>query len=112
MNTLRLVVAFVIILIVAVLVSANLGTSHSATLTVLGKDFEVSVGVLMLGAWVFGVFSYLVFALLGEIRLRTRLARQKHENEQLMHELNDLRNLPLAGDEPAEPAGDKPKERS
>jgi hypothetical protein len=56
------------------------------------------------------VVSYLIFALLGEIRLRTRLARQKRETELLMRELNDLRNLPVnAEDEGKADAREKKK---
>jgi uncharacterized integral membrane protein len=109
-NTLRLIVGFVILLIVAVLVAGNLDDSHRATLTVLGKPIDATTGVLVLSAWLCGVISYFFFSVIGEIRLRARLARQKRENEQLMHELNDLRNLPLA-DEPAAPAEEAPREQ-
>ncbi|MEO0108587.1 MAG: hypothetical protein ABIK62_05380 [candidate division WOR-3 bacterium] len=99
MNTLRLIVAFVIILVVVVLVSANLGPESATKLVILGKSYTTSAGVLVILSWIFGILSYLVFALIGEIRLRARLARQRRENETLTRELTELRNLPLAGEE-------------
>lgn len=101
MNTVRLIVAFVIVLVVVVAVSANLDQTSGVVFRFLGMKRNTTVGVLVILSWGAGVVSYFVFSVMGEIRLRTRLARQRREIEALTHELSDLRNLPLAGDEEA-----------
>jgi uncharacterized integral membrane protein len=100
MNTLRLIIGFIIILVVAVVVVANLQSDRLTTVRLLAAEKTTSVGVVILLAWAFGVVSFAIYALVGEIQLRTRLARSQREKEQMMRELTELRNLPLAGEEP------------
>ena len=106
MNTLRLIIGFVIILIVAVVVVANIGGESLTTVRLLAAEKAVTVGVLILFSWACGVVSYAIIALVGEIQTRARLARSQREKDVLMRELNDLRNLPLAGEEPLPPSGE------
>jgi uncharacterized integral membrane protein len=101
MNTLRLIIGFIIILVVAVVVVANLQGDRATTVHLLAAEKQTSVGVVILLAWAFGVLSFGIYALVGEIQLRTRLARSQREKEQMMRELTELRNLPLVGEEPA-----------
>lgn len=55
----------------------------------------MSVSVIMVYAFAFGVIVAGFFWLVSEIKLRTELRRQKKENEALLSELTALRNLPL-----------------
>lgn len=58
----------------------------------------VSVALLGLISFGFGVFSIVLFALAGEIRLRARARRLQREIEAMRKEINALRNLPLASE--------------
>jgi uncharacterized integral membrane protein len=104
-----LIVVFVIAIIMVALVVAN---RQFTRLDLIVTQIDVPEFVVVLIAWGFGMISYAIFALIGEIRLRTRLARQKRETDLLMRELNDLRNLPLAGEESGSPAEETLKEPS
>lgn len=99
MNTVRLIIGLVILFVVAALAVFNMRPENDVVIRLASGEAHTTAGVLMLCAWAAGVVSYLIFALLGEIRLRTRLARQKRETELLMRELNDLRNLPVNADD-------------
>jgi uncharacterized integral membrane protein len=107
-NVLRLVVVFVIALIIVAVVVAN---REPASLDLVAAKIAVPMYAVVLLAWAFGLVSYAIFALIGEIRLRTRLARLQRKNEDLQEELTDLRNLPLAGDETKAP-GEEPPARA
>jgi uncharacterized integral membrane protein len=109
-NTVRLIIGLVILFVVAAIAVFNMHADNNVTVNLASRPVETTAGILILVAWAAGVVSYLIFALLGELRLRTRLARQKHEAELLMRELNDLRNLPVnAEDEGRADAGEEKK---
>lgn len=110
MNTVRLIIGLVILFVVAAIAVFNMHSENDVMIRLASGEVRTTAGVLILIAWAAGVVSYLIFALLGEIRLRTRLARQKRETELLMRELNDLRNLPVnAEDEGKADAREKKK---
>lgn len=114
MTVLRLIIVFLIAIVMVAVVVANLDTTTTLKL-VAGTLDNVSLALVLVIAWGFGLLSYAIFALLGEIRLRNRLARQKREFDLLTRELNDLRNLPLSGDDvpvQSEGAGETAKEPS
>jgi predicted membrane metal-binding protein len=56
----------------------------------------VSVALVGLICFGFGVFSILLFSLAEEIRLRSRARRLQREIDSMRKEVNALRNLPLA----------------
>ena len=99
MNVLRLVIIFVIAIVMVAVVVANRDPAH---LDLVVTKIDVPMFVVVLIAWGFGLVSYAIFALIGEIRLRTRLARHGRETEMLTRELNELRNLPLSDEQPSE----------
>jgi hypothetical protein len=94
-NTLRLVIGLVILFAVAALTVFNMHPENDVLIRLASREAHTSGGILFLISWALGVASCAIIALLGEIRLHTRLARQKRETELLMRELNDLRNLPV-----------------
>jgi len=85
-NTVRLIIGLVILFVVAAIAVFNMHPENDVMIRLASGEARTTAGVLV---------SYAIFALLGEVRLRTRLARQKRETELLMRELNDLRNLPV-----------------
>jgi uncharacterized integral membrane protein len=108
MTVVRLIVVFVIAIIMVAVVVAN---REPASLDLLVKRIDMPLYTVILLAWVFGLVSYAVFALFGEIRLRTRLARSRREIDGLTRELNDLRNLPLAEEGTAAEPPESTRER-
>jgi uncharacterized integral membrane protein len=59
---------------------------------------DVSLALVVLISFAFGVLSIVLFALAEEIRLRTRARRLRKEIESMRKEINALRNLPLASE--------------
>ena len=74
MNTVRLIIGLVILLVVAAIAVFNMHPENDVLIRLASGEVRTTAGVLILIAWGAGVISYLIFALLGEIRLRTRLA--------------------------------------
>lgn len=95
MVTLRIVlivVAFVVLLVIAVENSAFTTEVH-----LFGREFRnVPLSLVMLYSLAFGAACVGIFTLISEIRLRTRLHRQRREIEALTEELRAYRNAPLA----------------
>jgi|UniRef100_A0A7C6EBW7 uncharacterized membrane protein len=56
---------------------------------------NVSLAVVMLYAYAFGLLTVGIFAVIDEIRLRTRLHKAKKEKDALYEELKALRNLAI-----------------
>lgn len=63
---------------------------------------NVSLSIVMLYAFAFGLLTVGVFAVIDEIRLRTRLRKEKKEKDALYEELKALRNLALDWEEKKE----------
>ncbi|MBM3315477.1 DUF1049 domain-containing protein [candidate division WOR-3 bacterium] len=100
MVTLRVIlilVAFVVLLVIAV------QNSSSTTDVWFGRRFlDAPLSIVMLYSFAFGAACVGVFTLISEIRLRSRLRRQRREVEALTEELRAFRNAPLEA--PAQPA--------
>jgi uncharacterized integral membrane protein len=97
MATLRIIlilVAFVVLLVIAIY---NYG--NEATNVWLGQPLgSQPLSIVMLYSFAFGGLCVGIFTVISEIRLRTRLRRQKKEIDALMDELRALRNAPLEAD--------------
>ncbi|TET21944.1 MAG: DUF1049 domain-containing protein [Candidatus Stahlbacteria bacterium] len=79
---------------------------------IFGRTIQgVSVALLGLICFGFGVLSIVLFALAGEIRLRAKARRLRREIEAMRKEINALRNLPLAPEILAKEAEDAEEER-
>lgn len=94
MTTVRIIIVFIvgILLIVLALQNAN----YVSDVKVFYRIYQqLSVSVIMLYAFGFGLIVAGFFWLVSEIKLRTELRKQKKENEALLSELTALRNLPL-----------------
>ncbi len=59
---------------------------------------NISLSVVMLYAFGFGLLTIGIFAVIDEIRLRTRLHKQKKEKDALYEELKVLRNWAIGFD--------------
>jgi len=66
------------------------------------QNNNISLSVVMLYAFGFGLLTIGIFAAIDEIRLRTRLLRQKKEKDALFEELKALRNFSLGLEEEKE----------
>lgn len=53
---------------------------------------SVPLGSIILIAYLLGLLTVGIFALIGEIKLRNEIKKAKKEKEALLAELNDLRN--------------------
>jgi uncharacterized integral membrane protein len=56
---------------------------------------RVPLVVALFGAYLFGIFTYFLVALVRDIRLRSQMGRMRKENRALMAELHHLRGLAL-----------------
>jgi uncharacterized integral membrane protein len=92
-----ILIAFIVVLVLAL-------TNSQATASavhVFNKTYtDVPVAFVMLYAFAFGALCVGIFTLVSEIGLRSRLYRQKKEQEGLMEELRALRNASLEGEYP------------
>jgi uncharacterized membrane protein YciS (DUF1049 family) len=64
--------------------------------------YNISLSIIMLYAFAFGLLTIGIFAVIDEIRLRTRLQKQKKERDALFEELKALRNLSIGLEEEKE----------
>lgn len=94
MTTIRIIIVFTIGVLLIILVLQN--TMPVEKVKVFYKEYSnISLAVVMLYAYLFGLVTAGIFWLVNEIKLRNQLHKQKKENEALMSELVALRNLPL-----------------
>jgi cytochrome c biogenesis protein CcdA len=61
--------------------------------------YNVSLSIVMLYAFAFGLLTIGIFAAIDEIRLRSRLHKQKKERDALFEELKALRNISIGLEE-------------
>jgi uncharacterized integral membrane protein len=93
-TTIRIIIVFIVGILLIVLALQN--TKYASDIHVFYRIYsQLSLSVIMLYAFAFGVIVAGFFWLVSEIKLRTELRRQKKENEALLSELTALRNLPL-----------------
>lgn len=94
MTTVRIIIVFLVGILLIILALQN--TSYTSDIKVFYRIYDqLSLSVIMLYAFAFGLIVAGFFWLVSEIKLRTELRRQKKENEALLSELTTLRNLPL-----------------
>lgn len=95
------VVLWIIVVLVVVVIGLFALFNHGIQTDVLifkHKIEGVSLALVGLISFAFGVFSVVLFALAEEIRLRARARRLRKEIEAMRKEINALRNLPLASE--------------
>lgn len=89
----------VILILIAFIILFILGwqnTQSTTTVQVFWRTFsEVPIAFVMLYSFAFGALCVGIFTIVSEIRLRTKLHRQRQEIEALTEELRTLRNAPL-----------------
>ncbi len=94
MTTIRIIIVFIVGILLIILALQN--TKYASDLQVFYRTYsQISLSVIMLYAFAFGIIVAGFFWLVSEIKLRTGLRRQKKENEALLSELTALRNLPF-----------------
>ena len=96
----KVVLAIIVILVVAAVgLFAIFNHSIQTDVQIFKQTIEgVSLALVALVSFGFGLFSVILFALADEISLRTRIRKLKKEQEAMRKEINALRNLPLAAD--------------
>jgi uncharacterized integral membrane protein len=95
-----LVIIVGIVFVLGVLFAAfNSGNPPpTASVNFFGKTYEIAVSLFGFICFGIGIASVVLFALVDEISLRTRIRRLKRETQTLRKEINALRNLPLASE--------------
>jgi uncharacterized integral membrane protein len=94
MTTIRIIIVFIVGILLIVLALEN--TKYTSDIQVFYRTYlQMSLSIILLYAFAFGLIVVGFFWLVSEIKLRTELRRQKKENEALLAELTALRNLPL-----------------
>ena len=94
MTILRVVLILIIGFLLIFLSLQNSG--YTTTVQVFHRQYDnISLSVVMLYAFAFGLLTIGIFAVIDEIRLRSRLHKQKKEQDALLEELKALRNLSI-----------------
>jgi len=94
-TTIRIVIVFIVGILLIVLALQN-SSNYIQNIKVFNQTYDqMSLSIIMLYAFAFGLIVAGFFWLVSEIKLRTELRRQKKENDALLSELTALRNLPL-----------------
>lgn len=97
MTTIRIIIVFIIGILLIILALQN--TKYASDIQVFYRTYSsMSLSIIMLYAFGFGVLIAGFFWLVSEIKLRTELRKQKKENDALLSELTALRNLPFEGE--------------
>jgi|UniRef100_A0A7V6CNA2 uncharacterized integral membrane protein len=90
MNILRIILVFFISILLIIVTLQNL---ERINVNLFFDRFEnVPLGSVILIAYLFGLLTVGIFALIAEIKLRGEIKKVKKEKEALLAELNDLRN--------------------
>ncbi len=97
MGVARTVVLLLVVVIILIFTLYNYTTTTNIFL--FGKTYTISTALLSLFAFIFGIISVVVFAIVEEIGLRAKIRKLKKENRNLKKELDALRNLPLGKEE-------------
>ena len=109
MTILRVVLILIIGFLLIFLSLQN--SNYTTAVQVFHRQYDnVSLSIVMLYAFAFGLLTIGIFAVIDEIRLRSRLHKQKKEKDALFEELKALRNIAIGIEEPARSdAGGKEK---
>lgn len=90
MNILKIILIFFISILLVIITLQNL---EGTRIDVFFDRFEnVPLGSIILIAYLFGLLTVGIFAIITEIKLRSEIKKIKKEKEALLAELNDLRN--------------------
>jgi uncharacterized integral membrane protein len=94
MTTIRIIIVFLVGILLIILALQN--TNYASDIKLFYRLYsQLSLSVIMLYSFAFGLVVAGFFWLVSEIKLRTELRRMKKENEAILTELTALRNLPL-----------------
>lgn len=88
-----------ILILLAFVILFILGWQNQSTTTVqvfFRTFYDVPIAFVMLYSFAFGALCVGIFTIISEIRLRSRLRRQRQEIDALTEELRTLRNAPLS----------------
>jgi uncharacterized integral membrane protein len=88
-----------ILILLAFVILFILGWQNQSTTTVqvfFRTFYDVPIAFVMLYSFAFGALCVGIFTIVSEIRLRSRLHRQRQEIDALTEELRALRNAPLS----------------
>lgn len=89
-------VVLILLAFIVLLVTAIMNGSTKSVDVWFGRWFtDAKLSIVMLCSFAFGAACVGIFTVISEIRLRTRLLRQRREIDALMEELRALRNAPL-----------------
>ncbi len=97
MQTLKLIIGLLVILLTATLVLANQWMlQQKFVISYLGyKTPEIHLILLLLASLTIGAIFAATSMLAGQLRLKSNLRQQRKKIRELEEELNSLRNLPL-----------------
>ncbi|MCS7258055.1 MAG: LapA family protein [candidate division WOR-3 bacterium] len=96
MTTIRIVIVFIVGILLVFLLFQNI-TPVSEVRLFAKTYYNSPLALVMFYSFVFGLIVAGFFWLVNEIRLRNELNKLKKENEALLAELTQLRNLPFEG---------------
>ncbi|MCS7249540.1 MAG: LapA family protein [candidate division WOR-3 bacterium] len=91
MNILRIILVFFICFLLITITLQNLGRVERVKLF-FDEFYNVPLASIILIAYLFGLLTVGIFALIGEIRVKSEIRKLKKEKEALLAELSDLRN--------------------
>lgn len=94
MTTVRIVIVFVVGILLVFLLFQNINPVPEIKLFAK-VYYNQPLALIMFYSFVFGLIVAGFFWLVNEIKLRNELRRLRKENEALLTELTQLRNLPL-----------------
>ncbi len=91
MNILRIILVFFICFILITITLQNL--ERVEKIKIFFDEFpNVPLASIILIAYLFGLLTVGIFAIINEIKSKTEIRKLKKEKEALLTELNDLRN--------------------
>lgn len=91
MNILRIILVFFICFILITITLQNL--DRVERIKVFFDEFlNIPLASIILIAYLFGLFTVGIFAIINEIKSKTEIRKLKKEKEALLAELNNLRN--------------------
>lgn len=107
MAVLRAVIIFIVVIVI--LSFSLLNSSLYVNINLFGKIYTTRLIFLMFYTFIFGFASLFFFSIIREIELHQRLRKKEKENQQLLEEITELRNLPLGIEEEEKSKKKEPK---
>ncbi|MCS7250790.1 MAG: LapA family protein [candidate division WOR-3 bacterium] len=91
MNILRIILVFFVCFLLITITLQNL--QRVERVKVFFDEFlNVPLASIILIAYLFGLLTVGIFAIIGEIKSKAEIRKLKKEKEAILNELNDLRN--------------------